>query len=454
MKTTVPLLVTTILVATLTRAQERSLTLDEAIAIGVDNSHALHSSLMKSQYADARASEMSANLYPSLKAQLAYQNLSNIPPAAVVLPRNAFGPGFPPQPVNVTLSQVILNNYTARATFQQPLFTGWKLQSVANGAEYTANASHDDYDKDKQQLLYDIKAAYWNVYRAKEMKRLADENVTQMQQHLEDVQNMFSQGMATTNEVLKVKVQLANARVMQSDAENGVTIAMIGFNSTIGLPLETQIGVATSLTPKSKDFPQMTQLLDTAFRHRADVQGMEWRIRAAEAGVTAARGGWMPQLFLTGNYYYSRPNQRIFPAQDVFKDSWDIGVNLQFDIWNNLTTVHQTSEAQAQFEQTKDAYALLKDGVTLDVTQSYLTFEQAKKKIDLAQLSVDQATENLRVTREKFKAELTTNSELLDAEVALLQTKVQLVQALVDHELAEARLEKAIGEGSDGQERN
>jgi outer membrane protein len=438
----------TLLLVWTATAQQRTLTLSDAVALGLENSKSLHSSLMKSEYADAKSSEMNASLYPTLKAQLGYQNLSNIPPAAVILPKNAFGPGFPPQPVDVTLSPVILNTYSARATLQQPLFTGWRLQSAVDNAEYTANAVHDDYEKDRQQLLYDIKAAYWNVYRAKEMKRLTDENVAQMTQHLDDIQNMFGQGMATTNEVLKTKVQLSNSRVLQSDAENNVTIALISFNSIIGLPLGTEITIGSQLTPRTKEFPGVQQLLATAFQHRADVQGMEWRMHAAESGITAARAGWMPQIFLTGNYYYSRPNQRIFPAQDVFKDSWDIGVNLQFDIWNNLTTVHQTNEASAQYEQVKDSFGMLKDGVTLEVTQSYLTFEQAKKKIELAQLSVDQASENLRVTREKFKAGLTTNSELLDAEVALLQAKLQLVQSQVDHELAEARLQKAIGEGT------
>lgn len=426
-------------------AQQRSLTLDEAMTIGLENSKSLHSSLMKSDYADAKAGEMNANLYPSLKAQLSYQNLSNIPAAAVVLPAGVFGPGFPPRAESVTLSQVILNNYAARATLQQPLFTGWKLQSASDNAEYSANAAHSDLERDKQQLLYDIKSAYWNLYRANEMKKLTDENVAQMTQHLDDIQNMLNQGMSTTNEVLKTKVQLASAKILQSDAVNSVTIAMISFNSTIGLPLATDVSIASTLTPRSKEFPQIDQLLGTAFTQRADVKSMQWHVKAAESGIAAARSGWMPQLFLTGNYYYSRPNQRIFPAQDVFKDSWDIGVNLQFDIWNNLTTVHQTDEAKAQYAQTEDSYSMLKDVITLEVTQNYLNFNQAKNRIDLAQLSVDQANENLRVTREKFKAELTTNSELLDAEVAVLQAKVQLVQSQVDYELAEARLEKAIG---------
>jgi outer membrane protein TolC len=88
---------------------------------------------------------------------------------------------------------------------------------------------------------------------------------------------------------------------------------------------------------------------------------------------------------------------------------------------------------------------LLKDGVAVEVTQSYLALAQAKRRIELTKLAIDQAQENFRVTSEKFRTGLTTNSELLDAEVAQLQTKVQHVQALVDHEIARARLEKSLG---------
>ncbi len=414
-------------------AQERVLTIEESIAIGLENSKALHSSQMKLNYADAKASEASAGLYPSLKAQASYQRLSNVPAFTIPLP------GFP-----VTFP-VILNNYGAKATLQQPLFTGWKMQSLVDAAQYSAEATKHDFEKDKAELVYNIKSAYWNLFRAEEFKRLSDENVNQISSHLADIQSMFDQGMATTNDVLKIKVQFSGAKLMQSEAANDVQIAMIGFNSTLGIPLSTTVGLGSKLTPVTKEFPEVDQLLAAAFADRPDMQGMEWRLKASESGVTGAKAGWSPQLFLTGDYIYSRPNQRIFPAVDAFKDSWDVGISLQFDIWNNLTTVYQTTEAQAQYEQTKDAIAILKDGVTLEVTQSYLSFKQAKQNIQLSHLGVDQATENLRLTHEKFKAGLTTNSEMLDAEVAGLQAKLQLTQSLVEYEIAQAKLEKAIG---------
>ena len=412
--------------------QQRMLTVDESISLALENSRALHSSLMKSNYAVAKASETAANLYPSLKLQAGYQKLSDVP--AIVTPIISI-PNIP-------------NTYNAKASFQQPIFTGWKLQSAADNAEYSSNAAQSEYANDKADLVFNIKSAYWNVYRAKEVKRLADDNVDQITHHLADIEHHLEQGMATTNEVLKVKVQLSNSRVLQSDAGNNVQIAMIAFSSIIGIPLDTDVGIASSLTPTSKEFTNLQELLTAAMARRPDVQAMEWRVRASKSGVTAAQSGWLPQVFLTSNYYYSRPNQRIFPPKDEFKDTWDVGINLQFDVWNNLTTVYQSQAAESQYEETKDGFAVLKDGITLEVTQSYLNFRQAKQKIELAQLGVEQAGENLRVTEEKFKAGVTTNSELLDAEVAQLQAKLQLVQALVDHELAQAKLEKSIGEAN------
>jgi len=391
---------------------------------------------MKQEYADAKAGETAAGLYPSLKAQASYQKLSDIPEFKIALPGLPAPIAFP----------VILNNYSTKATLQQPLFTGWKLQSGVNSAQDNAEASRKDLESDKATLVYNIKSAYWNLYRAKDIKRVSDENITQIESHLNDIESRDKQGMATTNDVLKVKVQLANAKLLQSEAANNVEIAMISFNSTLGISLSTQVGIGSKLTPTTKEFPDVQNLLKSAFTDRPDLQSLDWRLRAAESGVTGAQAGWSPQIFLTGDYYYARPNQRIFPAVDAFKDSWDVGLTLQFDIWNNLTTVYQTSEAQAQYQQAKDAIAILKDGVTLEVTQSYLSFKQSKENIQLSQLTVDQANENLRVTQQKFKAGLTTNSELLDAEVALLQAKLQMTQALVDFELAQARLEKAVGE--------
>jgi outer membrane protein TolC len=279
------------------------------------------------------------------------------------------------------------------------------------------------------------------------MKQVTEENVRQMVSHLQDIESMQAQGMATLNDVLKVRVQLSNAKILDSDAENSIRMAVLSLDATLGIPLSTSIVLTSPLTPVSKELTPMQSLLTQAMENRPDLRSMEWRKRGAESGVAAARGGWLPQLYLTGNYYYSRPNSRIFPALDEFKDTWDVGVSLQFDLWNNLSTVYQTDAARAQYVQAEDGIKALRDGITLEVTQTYLQVNQNRERIALAQLAVQQSEENLRVAKEKFSVRLMANSELLDAEAAQLQARLQLTQAFVDYELSIARLEKAVGRG-------
>jgi outer membrane protein TolC len=430
-------------------AQEKLvLTIEKSIEIGLGNSKSLHSSLMKVQAADSKSGETHTSLLPSLKASGSYNRLSDVPPFAAVITPNELGPGFPPQQVNWTLSQTVLDNYNLRLSLQQPLFTGWRLHSSAQIAEYSAQATEQDYNKDKAELVYNIKSAYWNLYKANEFKKVIDENVEQTSAHLKDVENFYAQGLVTENEVLRVQVQLSNAEVLQLDAQNNAQLSMLALNNTIGISLGTTIELASQIQLQEKTYGDQNALVETALENRPEVRGMDLRVKASESSVSLARSGWLPQIYLAGNYYYARPNSRIFPTVDQFRDTWDMGISVSMDVWNWGTTVYQTNQAQAQLAQAQDALGQLRDAINLEVTQGCFNLSQSKAKLAVAEKGVRQAEENHRVTYEKFKSGLALNSDLLDAEAALLQAKWNRIQATVDRELADARLQKAIGQDS------
>ena len=430
--------------------QKQTLTIEQAIQIGMENSKALRTSQYKVQAADAKASETNTLGLPSLKFSGTYTRLSPVP--ALTLPFPVYGINDPStnivqfQTINYPLTSDIVNNYGLKATLQQPLFTGGKISGAINAAEYAARATQEDHKKDQADVLYNIKAAYWNLYRANEFKRFVDENVDQIKSHAGDAENLFKQGLLTKNDVMKVRVQLSDALVRQIDANNNVQLAMYMLNNTLGLPLQTEIELASTITITDRDWAPADQLITSAFEKRPEMLGMNARVKASEAGLTSARGGWWPQIYLVGNYNYNRPNQRYFPATDDFKDSWDVSVAVSFDLWNWNQTGHQTTQAQAQLAQAQEGLSMTKDGITLEVTQSYLNIQKAKERRIVSEQGVSQAEENYRMTDGIYKQGLVANSELLDAEVALLQAKLNLTQSLVEYELAIAQLSKAIGE--------
>jgi outer membrane protein len=419
-------------------AQQRiELSLDQAVRLSFDKSKTLHASMMKVQYADAKAGEAGTVLLPSVKFNGGYTKLSNIPAAQVSLPI---------LPTPITLSPSIVDNYSARVTVQQPLFTGFKLQRSVDIADYTAQATQKEFDRDKSDLTFNVKTAYWNLAKAIELENVVDENVGQVKAHVKDVQSWLAQGLITNNEVLKVQVQLSDVQLRQIDAHNNVQLAKIMLNNVIGLPLDTEIQLTTNILHEHTVFDALPVLIKQAHDRRAEIKSMEHRVQASDAAVSLAQSGWWPQLYLVGNYVTARPNQRIFPTQDVFKDTWDVGVSVSLDLWNWGTTVRQTDQARAQLEQVKDGLGQLRDAVALEVTRDFLNLSRAKERISVAEQGVRQAEENYRVTSGKFKQGLALNSDLLDSEVALLQAKTNYTQAIADYEMAEASLERSIGE--------
>ncbi len=418
--------------------QKLTLTVEDAVKLGMENSTILLSSRMKVQYADAKFAETNAARLPRLHFGGSYSRLSEVAPFSI-------GP-FPPIANDpITISPSLFNNYNIQLTLQQPLFTGFALQAGTAIADYTSQATAQDLKRDRADLTNDIQGAYWNLFKALEIKKVVDENVEQVTAQVKYIQTLIAEGIVNRIDLLKVEVEQSNARVRQLGAQNDVRLAELALNNLLGIPLDTPLEIIHSVESREKAYTDVHPLIERAIAQRPEIAGMEYRLKAGESAVTLARSGWFPQLYLTANYLSARPNQRIFPAQDRFMDTWDVSLSVSFDIWNWGTTTHRTDQAEAQRAETESALRQVRDGITLEVTQGFLNYHQSGERIALATKGVAQAEESYRVTNEKFKSGLALNTDLLDAEAALLQARWNYIQSLVDREIADAKLQRAIG---------
>jgi len=427
-------------------AQKRALSLDEAVTAGLEASPSLHASRMKVESSAAKAREVAAGRLPAVKLGAGYARLSEVPPFAVRIPGSL-------EPFIV--SQSYFNNWNLRLSVQQPLFTGYRLEAGTESARMLERSAGQDLAKDRSEFVFAVKNAYWGLARAREFEAVVGETIGQVREHLKDVRAFFDQGLVTKNEVLRTELQLSNAELVAVDARNAVEVARTSLNTLIGLPVETDVELTTtaeSLASRAPDAgPAVDEaaasksLVETALAARPELKSADFRIKASEAGLKAARAGWYPQVSLAGNYYYLRPNSRYMPAQDRFHGTWDIGLAVSLDVWNWGQTKSQTEQARSQLAQARDARQLLEDLAVLDVTQSRLSLVQARDKLRIAGQAIGQAEENLRTFRERFRQGVALNSEVIDAELLLFQAKIARTQAAIDLVLAQARLEKALG---------
>jgi len=156
-------------------AQERVLTLQESLEIGLQNSKDLKISQSSINYSDAKLSEINSQFLPQFKLFGNYTRLSdNIP---------AFEFTSPFFPNAIRVSEPLYNNYTFKLGFTQPLFTGFKLLSSRSAAKYNLQASESDYSKERNEVAFNIYNAYWNYYKAEEVKNVIAQTLQQIENH-------------------------------------------------------------------------------------------------------------------------------------------------------------------------------------------------------------------------------------------------------------------------------
>lgn len=438
-----PLILSMILVSGAFAQRGEVLMLDSAIAIGRENSRTLQIAAARADGARARAGEASTALLPGLRLNGSYVRLSE----------GDFKLSTTAQPGGIPVAPVVADNYTFRLQLHQPLFTGFRLRNLADAAENLAEAGERDRQMSDADLVFAVSSAYWSLYQAITTERFVSDNVRRLEAYRSDTERLLTAGLATRNDLLKIEVQLANANIAFIDAGNDVVLARMNLNNILGRPLDTPVvpGSQPTDTHRADSILVLAEkgedgrLTGYAWSGRPDLIAAAYQVEAARANASAAKGSYWPQIDLTAGYNYNQPNSRYQPVTPEFLGSWDVGVNLQFDIWNWGRTGHQAEAAEAALRQSELAASQLRDHVALDVQRAALTLRRSRDKLAVARLGVEQAEENRRMTDDRYKTGLATSSELLDAEVSLVQAETSLSAANVEFAVARARLVRALG---------
>ena len=278
-----------------------------------------------------------------------------------------------------------------------------------------------------------------------QVKKIADNTLAQTEQHITDTKNFLINGLATTSDLLKLEVQNSNAKLQQLEAENNIELARVSFNRILGLPLDSKTGISQDEVVFEKKIFELNSLTSEALNKRIELKSLDYKIRAASENISAVKSAYYPLISLISNYYYANPNLRIQPPEDVFHGTWDVGVNLSWDVWNWGYTSAQVKQAEQTFVQGKVTYDQLKESIELEVNQNYLNTSYFEERISVSSKAVEQAKDNYKVTKEKYDVQLATSTDLVDAETSLFQTETNYTNAVVDYRISLVKLNRSIG---------
>ncbi len=407
--------------------QTKTLTLKEAVDLSIANSKQLKLNEAKLNAAIVATKEAQEKQLPDASLSGSYLYLPIKPNVSLKLGQGAGAPN---------VSQVIYGSLGASL----PLYNGGKLKYGIESAKYLEQAVKLDGETDRNTVTLNTISACINLFKAKEAITLFTDELAQSKQRIKDLTNLEKNGVVARNDLMKAELQSSNIELSLLDAQSNYKMACINMDIMIGWPEETEIiadKTGLSLPPDIKTFNEYEQ---AALQNRNEINAIAMRKKIADVDIKTIKAEAYPSLALTGGYIAADiPN--FFSVTNAV----NIGVGVKYNIgslWKNKTKIQFAQAGVKQIQINED---ILNDNIRMQVNQTYQNYLVSRKEIEVYQNAVLQATENYRITNNKYNNTLATLTELLDADVAKLQANLSVTNAQADSYLAYSKLLYATG---------
>lgn len=331
------------------------------------------------------------------------------------------------------------NSHSNGLTASLPIFTGGKLKGTIKQAKANYQYNQVGVQRTYNEMRSTVTDGYFTMLQADNMQKLSAESVARLEDHLKNVQAQYDVGVVAKVDVLRSQVELANAKQTLIQAENSYQVAEANMNKIVGLPMDTNLKLDNLLVYNAYD-KNMDDCLAYAAEHRPELMQAQYNVDAAKGALMVARSGHMPQVAASASQSWSDTN---WPGDE--KGNWGVGVNVSMNVFDTGVTLSKIHGAEADLKKAEETYRNTVDSVNLDVRSNYLGLREAEKRISTTKLAVEQADEDYRIAQLRYMSGVGTNTDVLDAQVALTQAKTNYTQALYDYNTSKTALGTSIG---------
>ncbi|MFO7880060.1 MAG: TolC family protein [Bacteroidales bacterium] len=335
------------------------------------------------------------------------------------------------------------DNYIINGGITMPVYMGGKLRRQYKMSRIVEDMQHDRADLSEDEVLFEVEKLYWKIVSLQEKKKLADAYRAMLDTLVMELENIYQEGIITRNDLLKAQKKQNEVMYQQFQAENGIRLAGMALNQAIGLPLDSIPRLEGSLDAV-RIFPDGNRLVDKAIQTRPELAVLDKSIQLADQTVKLAWSRFLPNIIATGNYSFYKPNPYNGFTRD-FGGDYNVGLTCRIPItqWGNR--IHSVKSAKYLRELAEVNRQEKQEKISLQVQQSWNAYLEAFRKVDVKEIGVKQAGENLRIMQDKFDEGMITTSDLLEAQALWQEARSELIEAKTQLRTQEIKLKKHSG---------
>ena len=419
------------------------LTLEQCIQLALKESTDMRNAVIDSAIQELRIKNARALYYPELFLNGRYRvsDRSNIIFNERVLAADLLTP------------RSIGHNYDAGITARYTLWDHGQRRANYTRAKESLNVTKQQNHRIKQNLIFDVTQAYYNVLKTQALIDVDKEVLARSRENRERVEDFVQAGVQIEADIATAQVREANDELNLLNDENELEIAMANLPRIMGLDPVTLITVAEDTTYqlyREKGKVELIEIsleetIQQAIENRPEFGESQARIKQLESDLTLAKLGRWPRRNAESSYELSIDDSLAEPRNFNDFQNWNITATLNFPIFDGGVTRRRMQEATLTLEQEHETAGDLERSIALEVRQAYLSLKRAERALEITDTQVRNAELSLEVTRGRYEQELAILLELLNAQTEFAGALTNQVRAFYDYKIAQAALKRAMG---------
>ncbi|MGA9119551.1 MAG: TolC family protein [Bacteroidota bacterium] len=417
------------------------LTLDKALDLAREQNRDVLIADQDRYKAGAQVAEARSGALPQISFSGSYTR--NIQKPVLFLPPNSVI-----NPTNTTAKFEIGsdNSYGAGASLSQTLYdrrVGVALQIANTYEEFT----EEGYQSTAQEVTLQVKKAFYGVLLTDQLVKANAEGLQVVKANLENVRAQYKHGTAAEFDLLRAEVELANTEPLLISAENDLLLAKNALKNLLALPLEQDIRVEGEFVYKEVPAETREQARKEALTKNPAIQQLSLQESMQEMNISIQNAAYFPSLNLFGSYQWQTQDNTFHFKQYNWAQSLSVGLQIQFPLFDGLRTSALAEQATVAYKQVQLMRIKAEEGLRIQIQSAEMNMEEAMKRIQGQEKSIDQAQKAVRIAQTRFQSGVGTQLELLDTQVAMTRTRTNYAKAVYDFLVARAEWDRAVGSG-------
>ena len=324
------------------------------------------------------------------------------------------------------------------ATAIQPIFTGSRISTGNKLASLGTEVNQIQLTSTKDEVAIETERKFWQIVELGEKLKTLERYIKMVDTLHKEVTDAFQAGLITRNDLLKVELKQNELQMNRVKLDNGIKLAQMAFCQYIGILYNPEISFVNEL-PQDKNPQLLFTNHEQALAGRAEYQLLQKSSEAEKYQTKMQRGEYMPQVGVgVGGLYMDVMDGKSTSSGLVFGS-----VKIPISGWWEAS--HKLKERHIKEEQNRNMVTDNTEKLLLQMQQARNTLDEAFQQIQLSEISVRQAEENLKVSQDNYKAGMVTTSDMLEAQAMVQSSNDNLTSSRCSYQIAMANYLQVTG---------